>query len=58
VEWNSGIQPGLAQLMFHRVQLRWDGGVLGGHLLASALVGLDDSTVSNTQLFESAIRVG
>jgi len=22
------IQPGLAQLMFHRVQLRWDGGVL------------------------------
>jgi hypothetical protein len=56
VEWNSGIQPGLAQLMFHRVQLRWDGGVLGGHLLASALVGLDDSTVSNTQLFDLPIR--
>ena len=51
LQWNSNIQAGLAQLMFHRVQLRWDGGVLGGHLLASALVGLDDSTVSNTQLF-------
>jgi hypothetical protein len=51
----SAIQPGLAQLMFHRVQLRWDGGVLGGHLLASALVGLDDSTVSNTQLFDLPI---
>ena len=51
----SNIQPGLAQLMFHRVQLRWDGGVLGGHLLASALVGLDDSTVSNTQLFDLPI---
>jgi hypothetical protein len=48
----SSIQPGLAQLTFHRVQLRWDGGVLGGHLLASALVGYDDSTVSNTQLFD------
>jgi len=55
LEWNSNIQPGLAQLMFHRVQLRWDGGVLGGHLLASALVGLDDSTVSNTQLFSLPI---
>ncbi len=51
----SNIQPGLAQLMFHRAQLRWDGGVLGGHLLASALVGLDDSTVSNTQLFNLPI---
>ncbi len=48
----SDIQPGLAQLMFHRVQLRWDGGVLGGRLAASALVGYDDSTVSNTQLFD------
>jgi hypothetical protein len=48
----TSIQPGLAQLTFHRAQLRWDGGVLGGHLLASALVGYDDSTVSNTQLFD------
>ena len=48
----TSIQPGLAQLVFHRMQLRWDGGVLGGHLLASALVGYDDSTVSNTQLFD------
>lgn len=55
LQWSSTIQPGLAQLMFHRVQLRWDGGVLGGHLLASALVGLDDSTVSNTQLFSLPI---
>jgi len=55
LQWSSGIKPGLAQLMFHRVQLRWDGGVLGGHLLASALVGLDDSTVSNTQLFSLPI---
>ena len=30
--------------------------MLGGHLLASALVGLDDSTVSNTQLFDLPIR--
>ena len=51
----SDIEPGLAQLMFHRLQLRWDGGVLGGRLLASALVGLDDSTVSNTDLFDLPI---
>ncbi|HJX66418.1 MAG TPA: TonB-dependent receptor [Polyangia bacterium] len=56
LQWSSGIQAGLAQLMFHRVQLRWDGGVLGGHVLASALVGLDDSTVSNTQLFDLPVR--
>jgi hypothetical protein len=48
----SNIQAGLAQLMFHRMQLRWDGGVLGGRLVASALVGYDDSTVSNTQMFD------
>jgi len=51
----STIKPGLAQLMFHRLQLRWDGGVLGGRLSASALVGLDDSTVSNTQMFDLPI---
>jgi hypothetical protein len=51
----SSIKPGLAKLMFHRGQLRWDGAVLGGRLMASALVGMDDSTVSNTQLFDLPI---
>jgi hypothetical protein len=55
LQWSTNIKPGLAQLMFHRLQLRWDGGVLGGHLLASALVGYDDSTVSNTQMFSLPI---
>jgi hypothetical protein len=53
--WPTDIPNGLANLMFHRLQLRWDGGVLGGQLHASALAGYDDSTVSNTQLFDLPI---
>jgi len=53
--WPTDIPNGLTQLMFHRAQLRWDGGVLGGRLQASVLVGYDDSTVSNTQLFDLPI---
>ena len=43
--------PGLAKLMFHRAQLRWDGAVAGGRLTAATVAGLDDSTVSITSLF-------
>jgi TonB dependent receptor/TonB-dependent Receptor Plug Domain len=45
------IAPGLAQLMFHRAQLRWDGAVAGGRLTIAAVTGLDDSKVSITSLF-------
>jgi hypothetical protein len=45
------IQPGLAKLMFHRAQLRWDGAVAGGRLTVAAVAGLDDSKVSITSLF-------
>lgn len=45
------IAPGLAKLMFHRAQLRWDGSVAGGHLSVAAVAGLDDSTVSLTSIF-------
>jgi hypothetical protein len=45
------IAPGLAKLMFHRAQLRWDGAVAGGRFTAAAVAGLDDSTVSITSLF-------
>jgi hypothetical protein len=45
------IRPGLAKLMFHRGQLRWDGQVAAGRLTAAAVAGLDDSTVSLTSLF-------
>jgi len=45
------IAPGLAKLMFHRAQLRWDGAVAGGRLTAAVVGGLDDSTVSLTSLF-------
>jgi hypothetical protein len=43
--------PGLAKLMFHRAQLRWDGAVAGGRLTVATVAGLDDSTVSLTSLF-------
>jgi hypothetical protein len=55
IPWETDIPKGLANLMFHRVQLRWDGGVLGGRLQASVLGGYDDSTVSNTQMFDLPI---
>ena len=45
------IQPGLAKLMFHRAQLRWDGALAGGRFTAAVVAGLDDSTVSLTSLF-------
>lgn len=45
------IAPGLAKLMFHRAQLRWDGAVAGGRLTVAVVGGLDDSTVSLTSLF-------
>jgi hypothetical protein len=45
------IQPGLAKLMFHRAQLRWDGAVLSGRLTVAVVAGMDDSTVSLTSLF-------
>jgi hypothetical protein len=51
----NAIRPGLAKLMFHRAQLRWDGSVAGGHLVAAAVAGLDDSTVSLTSLFSLPI---
>jgi hypothetical protein len=47
----NAIAPGLAQLTFHRVQLRWVGAVAGGRLTAAAVAGVDDSTVSLTSLF-------
>jgi hypothetical protein len=53
--WKTDIPAGLANLMFHRLQLRWDGGVLGGRLMVSVLGGYDDSTVSNTQMFDLPI---
>jgi hypothetical protein len=45
------MQPGLAKLMFHRAQLRWDGALVGGRLTVAVVGGLDDSTVSLTSLF-------
>jgi len=45
------MQPGLAKLMFHRAQLRWDGAVAGGRLTVALVAGLDDSKVSITSLF-------
>jgi hypothetical protein len=45
------MKPGLAELMFHRVQLRWDGSALAGHLSAAVVGGIDDSTVTLTSLF-------
>ena len=45
------IAPGLANLMFHRAQLRWDGRVAGGRLTVATVAGVDDSTVSITSLF-------
>jgi hypothetical protein len=47
----QSIAPGLAKLMFHRAQLRWDGAVAGGRLTVAAVAGVDDSTVSLTSLF-------
>jgi hypothetical protein len=47
----QSIAPGLAKLMFHRAQLRWDGAVAGGRLTVAAVAGMDDSTVSLTSLF-------
>jgi Carboxypeptidase regulatory-like domain/TonB dependent receptor/TonB-dependent Receptor Plug Domain len=44
-------QPGLAKLMFHRAQLRWDGDFIGGRLTAATVAGVDDSTVSITSVF-------
>jgi hypothetical protein len=45
------MQPGLAQLMFHRAQLRWDGAVARGRLTIAVVAGLDDSKISLTTLF-------
>jgi hypothetical protein len=45
------IAPGLAKLMFHRVQLRWAGAFAKGRLTVSAVAGMDDSTVSITSIF-------
>jgi hypothetical protein len=45
------VPPGIAKLMFHRVQLRWSGAFAKGRLTAAAVGGLDDSTVSITSLF-------
>lgn len=47
----NAIAPGLAQLMFHRVQLRWAGAFAKGRLTVAAVGGIDDSTVSITSLF-------
>ncbi len=47
----QSIAPGLAKLMFHRAQLRWDGAAAGGRLTVAAVAGIDDSTVSLTSLF-------
>jgi hypothetical protein len=43
--------PGLAQITFHRAQLRWDGSVARGRLTVATVAGIDDSTVSLTSLF-------
>jgi hypothetical protein len=45
------MQPGLAQLTFHRAQLRWDGAVARGRLTVAVVGGVDDSKVSITSLF-------
>jgi hypothetical protein len=47
----NAIAPGLAKLMFHRVQLRWAGAFAKGRLTAAVVGGMDDSTVSITSLF-------
>ena len=47
----QSIAPGLAKLMFHRAQLRWDGAVANGRFTVAVVGGLDDSTVSLTSLF-------
>ncbi len=47
----QSIAPGLAKLMFHRAQLRWDGALAGGRFTVAAVAGMDDSTVSLTSLF-------
>jgi hypothetical protein len=44
------IAPGLAQLSFHRAQLRWDGQVASGRFTIAAVGGIDDSTVSLTSV--------
>ena len=47
----NAIAPGLAKLMFHRVQLRWAGAFAKGRLTAAIVGGMDDSTVSLTSMF-------
>jgi len=47
----TSMQPGLAKLMFHRAQLRWDGLAAAGHFSAAVVGGIDDSTVTLTSLF-------
>jgi hypothetical protein len=46
-----------AELSFHRLDLRWDGSVLGGKLQASALVGRDSSVTSIEQLVTFPVSV-
>jgi hypothetical protein len=50
-------QPSRAELSFHRLELRWDGSFLGGHLEASGLVGRDSSTTSIEQLVSFPVSV-
>ncbi len=45
------IAPGLAQLTFHRAQLRWDGLAAGGRFTVAAVGGIDDSKVRLTSIF-------
>ena len=52
----NAIAPGLANLSFHRLQLRWAGALAGGRLTLAVVGGEDDSTISITSLF--ALPVG
>jgi hypothetical protein len=47
----TSLSPGLAKLMFHRAQLRWDGQAARGRLTVAVVGGIDDSTVTLTSLF-------
>ena len=59
VNWGPGITqtipPGIAEVRFHRAQLRWDGRWLAGRWSAAMVVGTDESKTSLTSVFTMPI---
>jgi hypothetical protein len=50
-------QPSVADLSFHRAELRWDGHLLGGRLQLSALGGHDSSFTNITELVSYPAKI-